>query len=131
LFLFLSIWFPLSLLAGVAIAFVLFPIWLVRRYPLSRVRKMVAWFSLTGLLVCVAFVMKYVVTGTEIISQSAWVWPASFILAGLDPPGSITIPHALMIYGVTILSNVGVYGSIGLAVGSVAGGRKGPSRTNA
>jgi len=131
LFLILNIWFPLSLLGGVAIAFVLFPIWLVRRYPLSRVRKTVAWFSLTGLLVCLAFVMKYAVTGTETISQSIWVWPASTILVALDPPGSATIPQALMIYGVTILSNVGLYGSIGLAVGSASGVRKGHSRRNA
>ena len=75
--------------------------------------------------------MKYAVTGTEIISQSIWVWPASFLLAALDPPGSATLRQALMIYGVTILSNVGLYGSIGLAVGSVAGVRKGPSRKNA
>jgi len=131
LFLFRNIWFPLSLFSGVAIAFVFFPVWLVRRYPLNRVRKTVAWFSLTGLLVCVVFVMKYAVTGTENIAQSIWVWPASFILVALDPPGSITIPQAAMIYGVTILSNVGLYGSIGLAVGSVAGVRKGPSRKNA
>jgi hypothetical protein len=131
LFLFLNIWFPLSIVGGVAIAFVLFPIWLVRRYPLSRVRKAVAWFSLAGFLVCIAFVTKYAVTGTEIISQSIWVWPASALLVALDPQGLATIPQALMIYGVTILSNVGLYGSIGLAVGSVAGVRKGPSRKNA
>jgi hypothetical protein len=131
LFLFLNIWFPLSLLGGVAIAFVFFPIWLVRRYPLNRVRKTVAWFSLTGLLVCVAFLMKYAVTGTDVSSQSIWVWPASFLLVALDPPDTATIPQALMLCGVTILSNVGLYGSIGLAVGSVAGVRKGPSRKNA
>jgi hypothetical protein len=129
--LFLNIWFPLSLLGGVAIAFVFFPIWLVRRYPLNRVRKTVAWFSLTGLLVCVAFVTKFAVTGSDIISQSVWVWPASIILVAFDPPGSATIPPALVIYGLTMLSNVGLYGSIGLAVGSISGVRKERSRGNA
>jgi hypothetical protein len=131
LFLFLNIWFPLSLLSGAAITFVFFPIWLVRRYPLSRVRKVVAWFSVSGLLVCVAFLMQHAVIGADVSSRSIWVWPASFLLVALDSPNAATIPQALMIYGVTILSNVGLYGSMGLAVGSVAGVRKGLSRKNA
>jgi len=116
----------LSVLSGFAIVFIYFPIWLVRRYTLTRVRKAVAWFSLAGLLACLVFVVKYALTRTEIVSQSIWVWPASIGLGALDPPGSATTPELLLIYGLTILSNVGLYGWIGLLVGSV-GSRKGLS----
>src|SRR5208283_2538361 len=114
----------LSMLSGFAITFVYFPVWLVQRYPLNGVRKAVAWFSFAGLLACLVFVVKYAVTRTEIVSQSIWVWPASTGLAALDPPGTATIPQALVIYGMTILSNVGLYGWMGLGVGLIAGGRK-------
>ena len=50
MFLFLNIWFPLSLLSGAAITFVFFPIWLVRRYPPSRVRKVVACVLPVGIV---------------------------------------------------------------------------------
>ena len=121
---------PLSILSGVTIAFVYFPICLIRRYPLSRVPNVVAWFSFSGLLICLLFVVKRAVTRTEIVWQWSWVWPASIMLVALNPPSSATIPQALMLYVMTILSNVGLYGSIGLAVGSIAGVRKGPSKSN-
>jgi len=124
-FLIVTIPMVLSILTGFAIVFIFLPRWIIRRYHLSTRRKIAAGFALAGMLISFAFVAEYAVTRTEIVSRSVWVWPASIGLGALDPPGSASTVTVFLIWSLTILSNVGLYGWLGLLVGSVWGAAKG------
>ncbi len=108
----------LSVITGFAIVAILFPYWLFRPYTLTPRRKAIALFALIGLLVSLAFVGKYALTRTEIVSLSMWVWPASLGLGALDPPGSATVGQVVLITSLAMLSNVGLYAWVGWFVGS-------------
>ena len=69
---------------------------------------MAARFALMGLLIPVIFEVKYAVTGTEILSQSIYVWPASLGLAGLDRSAT-TQENIVGFIAIATLSNVGLY----------------------
>jgi hypothetical protein len=113
----------LSVLTGLAVVFWIIPRWVFRgQIPTPRNRTAV-WFAIAGFLVSCVFVTKYALTRTEIVSMSMWVWPASIGLAALDPPGSATIGEALLIYGIAILSNIGLYSWLGLLVGTFSAGK--------
>ena len=119
-YLIITIPMVLSVITGFVVVFILVPHWAFRRYALTTRRKVAARFALAGLLVSLVFVAEYAVTRTEIVSRSMWVWPASLGLAALDPPGSATTATAaMMIWGLAILSNIGLYSWLGLLVGWV------------
>ncbi len=105
---------PLFLLlaSGFAIVFVYFPRWLMHRYELNAKRKTVAYFALAGFLVSIVFTGKYLATRTEMISEAVFLWPTALILMDLDghPSTSAVIAN----FGFAILSNVGLYGWLGM-----------------
>ena len=105
----------LSVIAGFAIVFVLLPHWLIRRYRLTPTRKMVAGFALAGLLIPLVFEAKYELTGTEILSQSVWLWPSSWGLMGLDRYS--TTSEIIVGFGLATLSNIGLYAIVGWVAG--------------
>jgi hypothetical protein len=105
------------LLSGLAIAFFYFPRWLMRRYPLTAERKTIAYFALAGLFVSVAFTCKYAVTRTEMVTDAALLWPTVMILMDLD--GHATVTAIILNFGLAILTNVGLYGWLGLLTAAV------------
>jgi hypothetical protein len=109
----------LSVVAGFLI-FMLVPYWLLRRQRLTPARKIVVGFALIGLLIPLAFEAKYEMTHTEILSQSVWLWPASLGLMALDPYA--TTSEIVMGFGITTLSNVGLYALIGWIVSLIRSG---------
>lgn len=117
LYIFVAIPMILSVVTGLFFVLILVPYWLMRGYKLSIVQKMTARFAIAGLVIPLFFLGEYAITRSEIVSQSMWLWPASFGLAALDR--SATFANWVVVCGISIMSNVGVYCWLGLAIGSV------------
>jgi hypothetical protein len=106
----------LSILTGFVIIFILVPRWLFRPSTLNPVRKMIATFALAGLLVPLVVIACIVTKHPEIVSASVlWVWPGIVVQGAL--PRSATVSAKALIFGISSLSNVGLYSWLGMLVG--------------
>jgi hypothetical protein len=104
-------------MSGFAVIFVYFPRWLMHRCELTVKRRTVAYFALAGLLVCVFFTCKYLVTRTEMVSGALFLWPTALILMDLD--GHPSVLAVVANFGLAILGNVGLYAWLGVLVARI------------
>lgn len=108
----------LSIVSGFVMIFILVPLWLFRPGTLTAPWKMVAAFALAGLLVPLAVIACIATKHPEIVpAQVLWVWPGIVGLGSL--PRSATGAAKALIFGISSLSNVGLYSWLGLLVGSM------------
>jgi hypothetical protein len=121
-YLFTTIPMVLSVVAGIFVIFALIPYWLLDRPKLTTARKTIIGFALLGLLIPLVFEAKYELTRTEILSQSMWLWPSSLGLMAVDR--CTTTSQVVLLFGMTGLSNVGLYSFIGWIVSTIRGGRR-------
>jgi hypothetical protein len=107
----------LSIVTGFAMV-ILVPFWFFRRNSLTAFRKTVVPFALAGLLVPLVVIACIVTKHAEMVSASVlWVWPG--IVASATVPRSATSAARGLMFGIGMLSNVGLYSWLGLVVGSI------------
>jgi hypothetical protein len=107
----------LSIVTGFAMV-ILVPIWFFRRGSLTVFRKTVAAFALAGVLIPLGIIAFIAAKHAEIFSASVlWVWPG--IVASATLPRSATSAARALMFGIGIISNVGLYSWQGLGVGSI------------
>jgi hypothetical protein len=113
----------LSTLAGVVFV-VLLAIGLVRRIRITGFKKIVLAFMCAGTIVPLAILPLWLWTNQH-GSLSAQIrvedvvevlWPTSISLMALDSPGPAPWDTVALVYGLSILGNVGAYGVVGLIV---------------
>jgi hypothetical protein len=108
------------LVSGFAIIFIYFPRWLMGSYGLTAGRKMTAYFALAGLFVSGAFTCKYAISRTEMVTDALIFWPTAMILMDLD--GHASTAATIANFAVAILTNVGLYGWMGVLAARVRRG---------
>jgi hypothetical protein len=101
-----------TLVLGIAVVFVYFPCWLLKRYSPSHAAKVAGKFAMVGFLIPVFFAIKYAFTRAEILSLSIYVWPTSLSMMGLDR--SAKTWEVIVGFVLAGLSNVGVYAFAGI-----------------
>jgi hypothetical protein len=81
-------------------------------------RKTVAAFALAGVLIPLGIIAFIAAKHAEIFSASVlWVWPG--MVASATLPRSATSAARALMFGIGIISNVGLYSWLGLGVGSI------------
>jgi hypothetical protein len=65
-----------------------------------------------GLLLPVAFILRWQVSGVGFGTLEFALWPASIMLMGLE--GNHSISHILVVYAIVLAANVLLYAIVGL-----------------
>jgi len=101
-------------LCGFATLFWMFTYTFRRRVRQSRVRTAVVVFGLAGLLIPAGIGVASL--GNRLVPDPIYyAWPTSFLL-GAGEYGD-PLWYVVLIFATAILSNVGLYGSVGLVLG--------------
>jgi hypothetical protein len=109
---FYGILFTSSIILG-ALWLIISVWWLVRRSSFSDFRKAAMAFVLAGVIVPFVLISVWV-RGTEIEGIAPFLWPTSIMLMALDQPSPSPVSSIALVYGMSILGNIGIYGTAGL-----------------
>src|SRR5258708_38107663 len=104
----------LSFLLGLGTLFLMLVYAFRRKLRRSRVCTLVAIFGTFGLVI--PFIFSAVAVNDHSSPSAGLLWPTSLMLMAVEDDGSVLTN--LFVFGMAILSNVGLYGFVGLIVGS-------------
>ena len=104
-------------LFGLVTLFYMFVLGLLHRGPQSRIWKIVAIFGAIGLLVPAAVLPTSLLNNDIGKALARLLWPTYFVL-GAGESGDPVV-YIIVVFGAAVLSNVGLYGVLGLLVGAV------------
>ena len=106
-----------TLLFGLATLCLMFGYFFLRCVRSNRVLKLVVAFGALGLLIpSTVTAVNYIANRTLI--ESVLLWPSSTMLMALDPPRGPAL-NVVLVFGMSFLSNVGLYGFVGLCAGGI------------
>ena len=105
-------------LCGFATLCLMFSYVFLRRGRGSRVLKMVAAFGAIGLLIPSTVTALGLIRHNDSIESARFLWPSSLMLMALDSPTESAL-NTVLVFGMAILSNVGLYGFVGLCAGGI------------
>jgi hypothetical protein len=122
------IW-PLLLLATLAgVAWIVFlAVWLLRRSRLTTLKRVAVAFMCLGLAIPLVILPLWTwinqhgssAAQGRIQDIALTFWPTSIELMALDSPGPPNWIAITIVYAVSILGNIGAYGTVGFIVGWV------------
>jgi hypothetical protein len=84
----------------------------------SRVLKMIAAFGAIGLLIPSTVTALDLTGHNDSLESARFLWPGSIMLMALDSPTEPT-SNIVLVFAMAILSNVGLYGFVGLCAGGI------------
>jgi len=102
---------------GLVTLFHIFVLVFLQRGRQSRIWKIVAIFGTIGLLVPAVLLPTSLVNNEIGEALARLIWPTYFVL-GAGESGD-PVMYVVVFFGAAVLSNVGLYGVLGLVVGSV------------
>ncbi len=105
-------------LFGTATLCLMFIYVFLRRERRGRVLKMIVAFGAIGLLIPSAVTALDLIRHNDSIESARFLWPSSIMLMALDSPTE-SASNTIFVFGMAILSNVGLYGFVGLCAGGI------------
>ena len=103
-------------LFGVATLCLMFGYIVLWRCRQSRVIRMISAFGAIGLLIPLTLTALDLIWHNQCIESAWFVWPSGIMLMVLDSPTE-SVSSVVFVFGAAILSNVGLYGFVGLCAG--------------
>jgi hypothetical protein len=104
-----------SLLSGLITSSAICAYAVRRKLRSNRLWTTVVIFGALGLFVSSVFTLIALVRNDDSAFLAGWLWPTSIVLLAGERGDPILA--VLVVFGAAILSNIGVYGLVGLAVG--------------
>lgn len=104
-------------LVGLVTLFDMFAVGFLQRGRQNRARKTVAAFGTIGLLIPAAISAASLINNEVGEALSRPLWPTFFVL-GAGEYGD-PVMYIILVFAAAVLSNVGLYGLIGLLVGGI------------
>ena len=108
----------LQFLAGLGVLLLMLVFAFFRRMRRNPAYRIGVIFGMSALLVSLAMTLVSIARKTDTAPFSPWFWQASLPSAWLGGPSETTL-WEISLWALVILSNMGLYGGIGFAVGLV------------
>lgn len=107
----------LSLLSGLATVFLMLIYAFRRKTRTNRTLTIAVAFATVGFVIAFMFATIGLIRNDDSAFNAGLLWPTSMMLGAGE--GSDAFGSSLFVFGLATLSNIGVYGALGLFVGLV------------